>query len=242
MKDKPIFLTAEWRNLAMLNFAADPHVLYPLVPQGAELDSFDDVTYLTVVGFQFLQTRVLGCRVPFCVNFEEVNLRFYVRCRSDEGWRRGVVFVRELVPRRLISLVARAVYGESYVSYPMRHLISEDGGRRRAEYRWQRKGEWESLYVEGVEPFREIDQGTKEEFIADHYWGYTLRARGRAEYHVEHPRWRIQRSSRAELRADVSSLYGAPFAEFLSAEPLFAFIAQGSEVTVRRGRIVTERL
>ncbi|HEX8362069.1 MAG TPA: DUF2071 domain-containing protein, partial [Longimicrobium sp.] len=90
------FLAAEWRDLVMLNYEADPAALRPLVPAGTELDAWGGTTYVSMVGFLFLRTRVLGIPIPFHQDFEEVNLRFYVRRRGPEGWRRGVVFVREI--------------------------------------------------------------------------------------------------------------------------------------------------
>src|SRR6188508_3046287 len=139
------FLTAEWRDLAMLNFVADPQVLQPLVPAGTELDFHRGETYLSVVGFMFLDTRVLGAPIPFHRNFEEVNLRFYVRRQTPEGWRRGVAFVRELVPRQAIALVARLFYNEPYSAFPMRHGIKREDDELAVEYRWRRAGAWERL-------------------------------------------------------------------------------------------------
>ncbi|HTO08358.1 MAG TPA: DUF2071 domain-containing protein, partial [Myxococcota bacterium] len=119
----PVFLTAEWRDLAMLNYEIDPAVLEPRVPAGTELDAWSGRTFVSVVGFRFLRTRVLGVPVPYHVDFDEVNLRFYVRRKSGADWRRGVVFVKEIVPRRAIALVARVAYAENYVAHPMRHSI-----------------------------------------------------------------------------------------------------------------------
>ncbi len=80
------FLTAEWRHLAMLNYEIDPVILRPFVPSGTELDSWNGKTYVSIVGFLFLKTRVRGLAIPFHQNFEEINLRFYVRrlgaCRT----------------------------------------------------------------------------------------------------------------------------------------------------------------
>ncbi len=117
------FLTANWRYLAMLNFVVDPAIVAPLVPSGTELDYENGETFVSVVGFLFLDTRILGLPIPLHRDFEEVNLRFYVRKKSADTWRRGVVFVRELVPRRAIALVARAFYGENYLALPMKHEI-----------------------------------------------------------------------------------------------------------------------
>ncbi len=227
------FLTAEWRHLAMLNFAVDPRLLEPLVPVGTELDFHHVQTFVSVVGFMFLKTRVLGLPIPRHRNFEEVNLRFYVRRQTPEGWRRGVCFVRELVPRRAIAFVARVFYGEPHLALPMRHSIAEDLHEISAEYRWKRAGGWETLALSAANELRDSAPDSHEEFITEHYWGYTKRARGTSEYQVEHPCWRFRSGTKWNFDADVASLYGAQFVETLSVEPFSAFIAEGSAVTVR---------
>jgi uncharacterized protein YqjF (DUF2071 family) len=228
-----VFLSAEWRNLAMINYAIDPAALAPLVPAGTELDSFHGMTYVSLVGFQFLRTRVLGISFPFHRDFEEVNLRFYVRARSPAGWRRGVVFVRELVPRWAIAFVARVFYGEPYTALPMRHTIEETPPHFRARYEWRRRGDWESLEVAGSGEPGEIAAGSLEEFITEHYWGFTNRRSASTQYEVEHPRWRIRQVAGSKVEADIASLYGARFVESLSAAPASAFLAEGSAILVR---------
>jgi len=217
----------------MLNYAIDPAILQPHVPAGTELDSYRGVTYVSVVGFRFLDTRVFGMGFPFHKDFEEVNLRFYVRRKCDDGWRRGVVFIRELVPRRAIAFIARTFYGEPYSAFPMRHKIDHSGLSIRTEYAWKRASRWESLHVAGSGESQPVTGGSEEEFITEHYWGYTSRPTRCSEYEVEHPRWRIWRGVDAGLDADIATLYGAPFVESLSASPASAFIADGSPVTVR---------
>ena len=229
------FLTAEWRQLAMLNFAIDPKILASFVPDGTELDFHDGATFVSVVGFLFLHTRVLRLPIPFHRNFEEVNLRFYVRRRSTEGWRRGVTFVRELVPRRAIAFVARAFYDEPYLAMPMRHSIAQRPQELSVQYQWWRRDRWETLGMNATEEPRESGAGSHEEFITEHYWGYTRRSAGTSEYGVEHPRWRVRSATAWDFEADVASLYGAQFVETLKAPPVSAFIAEGSTVTVRRG-------
>jgi uncharacterized protein YqjF (DUF2071 family) len=143
------FLTAEWRYLLMLNYVVAPDLLRPHVPKGVELGTWNDKTYLSMVGFLFHQTKVLGRRIPWHGNFEEVNLRFYVRRRVPEGWRRGVVFIKEIVPRQLIAAVARLRYNEPYAAMPMRHDIKLENGNLRkggaVEYAWRYRGRWNSL-------------------------------------------------------------------------------------------------
>jgi uncharacterized protein len=233
-----VFLTAEWRHLLMINYTVDPRILRPLVPHGTELDFFGDRTFLSVVGFHFLQTRVFGVSIPFHKNFEEVNLRFYVRRKAPDGWRRGVVFVRELVPRAAIAFIARTVYGEPYSALPMRHKIENSTSGIRVEYGWRRRGTWESISGESTGEQREIATGSEAEFITEHYWGYTARAAGCNEYQVEHPRWRVWNCDHAALTSDISTLYGAEYVEPLSTQPTSSFIADGSPVIVRKKTLI----
>ncbi|MBI4545041.1 MAG: DUF2071 domain-containing protein [Gemmatimonadetes bacterium] len=233
------FLTADWRYLAMINYQVDPSQLRPRVPRGTELDLWNDRTFVSLVGFLFLKTRVLGIPVPFHRDFEEVNLRFYVRRRAAEGWRRGVVFIKEIVPRTAVALVARAVYGEKYVALPMRHRIDVPSGqaekRGSVQYEWKFNGEWNGLRVEPVEVARATAPASEEEFITEHYWGYSTTASGTIEYGVEHPRWRVWRVATSAVEGDLAGLYGAECARWLEQTPSSAFLADGSPVVVRRG-------
>ena len=236
------FLTAEWRHLALLNYEVDAAILAGRVPTGCELDSWNGHTFISVVGFQFLQTRVRGIPIPFHRNFDEVNLRFYVRRKADGLWRRGVVFVKEIVPRRAIALVARRVYGENYVALPMRHFVDRgaDGGAATLAYEWRRHGRWEglSMTLSGL-PFTPPDD-SEETFITEHYWGYSRQFNlTTIEYQVEHPRWRVFSGSAAGLACDVGSLYGPEFVSALSESPSSAFAAEGSAIVVRTGRRLT---
>jgi len=227
------FLTAEWRHLLMVNHVVDPAVLEPLVPAGTELDLWQGRAYVSVVGFRFLNTRVLGIMVPFHRNFDEVNLRFYVRRRFEAGWRAGVAFVKEIVPRRAIAFVARTLYNENYIRLPMRSAVTIPGPVR---YELRRAGSWESVSATAVgEPYLPAPD-SEEAFISEHYWGYARQRDGStAEYEVEHPPWRVWRCEAPALASQAANLYGEPLARFLSAPPASAFVAEGSSVVVRRG-------
>lgn len=217
----------------MLNYAIDPEILAPFVPDGTELDFHHGRTFVSVVGFLFLRTRLRGIPIPFHRDFEEVNLRFYVRHRGAEGWRRGVTFVRELVPRRAIAVVARVFYDEPYLAVPMRHNLVHDAEGLSAEYQWRREGRWETLGICAVGESFETAPNSHEEFITEHYWGYTKRAVGTSGYQVEHPRWRVRSAKSWKFDANVATLYGPMFVETLKAEPVSAFIAEGSAIQVR---------
>lgn len=234
------FLAARWRRLVMLNYEADPAVLRPLVPRGVELDTWGGRHFVSVVGFQFLDTRLLGVPVPFYRNFDEINLRFYVRRRADDGWRRGVVFVKEIVPRWALATVARVAYGEKYVARPMRHRIDLAADRDTpdgvVEYSWRDAGAWHHVRATTQGSAQPLVEGSQEQFITEHYWGYAAqRGGGTVEYRVEHPSWHVWQAADPGLDCDVERVYGRQFVESLAAEPVSAFVADGSPVVVRRG-------
>src|SRR6185437_11165669 len=106
--DRRVFLSAVWRQLAMLNYRVDPALLAPYLPAGTTLDLWRGDAFISVVGLLFDDTRVLHVPIPFHITFPEVNLRCYVRREVGGETRRGVVFIRELVPRAAIAFVARA--------------------------------------------------------------------------------------------------------------------------------------
>src|SRR5436190_7594180 len=165
------FLTAQWRNLILLTYAVDPAHLIDLVPPGTTLDSWRGQSFVTLVGFQFLETKVLGAPVPFHQDFEEVNLRFYVRRIMEDGVRQGVVFIRELVPRPLVGGMARLLYREPYLVVPMRSKVNE-GPPPDVEYQWDTKGRWSRLAGAGTGEGAVPDTGTLEEFLTVRHWGY----------------------------------------------------------------------
>src|SRR5271154_1668882 len=165
-----IFLTAEWRWLAMLNYEIDPMALASFVPAGTELDFWNGKAFVSLVGFLFQRTRVGGISIPFHRNFEEINLRFYVRRKADDGWRRGVVFIKELVPRSAIAFVARKFYNENYIALPMSHRIEkvrED--IKSVSYSWQLNGREDFLKLAVHGQAQPLVDGSIQEFITEHY-------------------------------------------------------------------------
>lgn len=232
MEEVPVFLRARWQHLAMINYEVDPALLNPLVPAGTELDLFGGRCFLSIVGFLFVDVRLRGLLIPFHTRFEEVNLRFYVRRRLPEETRRGVVFVRELVPLPAVALVARWRFGERYSALPMRHRVTGD----LVTYDWRHRGRWEGLRLEPAGDWSSAEPGSEEEFITEHYWGYTATARGTVEYRVTHPRWQVSRARTATVDCDAERLYGPGFAGVLAGAPASAFLADGSAVAVLRGR------
>jgi uncharacterized protein len=233
------FLTATWRNLAMLNYRVDPALLAPHVPQGTTLDTHDGATWVSLVGFLFDDTRVLGLRIPFHVKFPEINLRFYVRRTSGSDVRRGVVFIKEIVPSPTIALVARLGYNEPYETRRMGSYVAARAPKDplHVSYSWApRLGGWAHITVDTTEAHPQpIAPGSHEEYITEHFWGYTRqRDGGTIEYHVEHPSWRVWQTARATVTGHTEELYGLEFAKLLEGAPDSAFLAEGSAVTVSR--------
>jgi uncharacterized protein YqjF (DUF2071 family) len=235
-----VFLTACWRHLLMLNYVVDPAVLEPFAPRGTEVDTWNGRTFASMVGFRFLDTRVAGIGIPWHRDFEEINLRFYVRRKVPDGWRRGVVFLREIVPRPAIALVARFAYNERHVARPMSHRVDTTRGALfaggRVEYAWRERGHEHRLGATLAGSSAPATPGSEEEFITEHYWGYSAqRDGGCVEYQVEHPPWNVWPARDSSFACDVSAVYGPAFHDCLTAPPASAFVAEGSAIVVRRG-------
>jgi uncharacterized protein YqjF (DUF2071 family) len=234
MPDSRPFLTAEWKNLLMLNYVVDAALLEPLVPAGTELDWFSGKAWLSLIGFKFNRTRVLGFAVPFHQDFEEVNVRFYVRREA----KRGVVFISELVPKRAIAAVARLAFNEKYRCVPMDHRVEyrADGQVARAEYEWG-FGEGRCAIRTDTEGQSFLPEaGSASEFITEHYWGYAAQKDwGCLEYEVRHPQWQVWSAKGAEFSGDGAAYYGPEIGSILTRQPDSAFLAKGSPVTVGKG-------
>ena len=224
-----VFLSAQWRQLAMLNYRVPHDLVVPYVPAGTELDLWQGSAYVSVVGFMFRDTLVIGLPIPFHRTFEEVNLRTYVRRTVDGLERRAVTFIRELVPRSAIAITARLSYNEPYRAVPMAHRIDDD----RVEYSWRTSEGWTRLRLEGLGPAAAATAGSEEEFITRRHWGYTRQRDGSTiEYEVRHPPWTVRAARRTVLEGDLAGTYGDRFARILAAPPHSAFFADGSAVTV----------
>lgn len=226
------FLTAKWHDLVMANYQIAPHLLDDYVPPGTSLDLHDRKCFVSLVAFMFLDVRVLKVPVPFHVNFEEVNLRFYVKRETPEDVRRGVVFIKEIVPRLAIAAVARVFYGEPYEAWRMSHAKTEND----LSYAWWKANSVNQIKIEIGENMGVPDENSHGEFIVEHYWGYTKRGANRTdEYKVEHPKWELFDAENYEIECDFGRLYGERFAFLAHEKPYSIFMAKGSPVAVYKG-------
>ncbi len=233
------FLTAEWRKLALINYEIDPAILQKYIPAGTELDYWEGKCYVSLVGFMFVNTRLLGIKIPFHTNFEEVNLRFYVKRLVNNEWRRGVVFIKEIVPKPALSLVANTIYNENYQTLPMQHSWQEHEVYQEIIYKWKLKSQWQTINLTTGKIATEISAGSEAEFVTEHYWGYAKASKTRTnEYQVTHPRWLVYPVLTANISVDFSLNYGSPFSFLNMATPLSVMLAEGSEITVESKNVI----
>lgn len=233
---KRLFLSAKWEYLAMFNYAVDPQILQKHVPPGTELDFFDGKALVSIVGFLFNDTKVLGIRWPFHVNFEEANLRYYIKRFDGTQWKRGVGFVSEIVPKPLVANMANLLYNEHYSTAKMGHRIIEKPDNLFVEYTWKKRNQLRNvLQINAVPELQEIEAGSEAEFIFEHYFGYNqLNSTTTIEYAVNHPRWKVYPVTSFSIDCDIENLYGKEFVPYiLNKQPHSVFLAKGSSVTVK---------
>ena len=225
------FITAAWRDLLMLNWRVDPALLDPLVPMGTELDPWKGSHWVSLVGFRFLDLAVKGVPVVGHRDFPEINMRFYVKREVKGEVRCGVVFLRELTPRRMVEWVARTVYNEPYETLPMRSLVNGS----QTKYEMQQAGQWQGMSSVATGAWREPNP--MEEFFIEHYWGYNRQTDGGAmEYEVTHSKWRTRPAQLARFDLDVETLYGPEWLSTLTRKPDSVVLADGSKVVVLSGK------
>jgi uncharacterized protein YqjF (DUF2071 family) len=236
------FLNAEWRKLSFANYEVNPSFLLKYVPPGTELDLWEDKCFVSLIGFMFMNTKILGITVPFHINFEEVNLRFYVKRFENNTWKRGAVFIKEIVSKPALTFVANTLYNEHYQTLPMRHHWAENSKNRVVEYQWKKKKTWQSFKVCAALTATEIEKDSETEFITEHYWGYAkVNDNISNEYEVTHPRWKEYKVESSEINVDFGLVYGKRF-EFLNElKPTSIMLAEGSEITVEGKNKIREK-
>jgi uncharacterized protein YqjF (DUF2071 family) len=226
------FLKAEWRKLAIINYEINPNIILKYLPEGTELDFYKGKCYVSLVGFMFLNTKLLGLPIPFHRNFEEVNLRFYVKKKENGVWKRGVAFIKEIVPKPALSFVANSVYKENYHTMPMKNLIHEGEDELLIRYSWKDKS-WHSIQVTAESTARSMEVGSEFEFITEHYWGFTRKEGRTSEYEVCHPKWDYYLVKDYQLEIHFDKIYGKDFEELDHQNPISVMLAEGSEIEVR---------
>ena len=233
------FLSAEWRKLILVNYPVEKAALQPYLPTKAELDEWNGKLYVSLVGFMFLNTKMLGIKIPFHINFPEVNLRFYVRVKENNSWKRGVVFIKEIVPKPAISIVANEFFNERYATMAMKNYHLTDNNELTVGYEWKYKHQWNKLKVVAEPISKLIAEGSKEEFITQHFWGYSsTRKKETVEYEVAHPKWESYPVKNYSINCDFEGLYGSSFGYLSQIQPESVMLAEGSEIAVFNKKII----
>lgn len=226
------FLTAEWRKLAVINYEIDPIILLKYVPEGTELDFYQEKCYVSLVGFMFLNTKLLGISVPFHRNFEEVNLRFYVKKKENSTWKRGVVFVKEIVPKAALSIVANTFYNENYKTLPMKNKIEIKDENLHVNYAWKEKN-WHSIDIIAENEEKAMEDHSEFEFITEHYFGFTKNGKNTLEYEVCHPKWTYYPIISHQIKVNFEEVYGQDFSCLNEFQPISVMLAEGSKIEVK---------
>ena len=227
------FINAEWRKLAIANYVIDPEILRKYVPAGTEIDLWKDKCYVSLIGFMFLNTKLLGIKIPFHTNFEEVNLRFYVKRWENNTCKRGVVFIKEIVPKPALTFIANTIYKEHYETLPMMHNWEENNLNRTVSYLWKKNEIWHSFMVQATLDSSEIKSYSETEFITEHYWGYAKVTDSKTnEYEVTHPKWKQYLVTHSEINVDFGAVYGTDFEFMNSMKPISVMLIEGSEITI----------
>jgi hypothetical protein len=238
------FLPARWENLCLLQYAVPAELAADRVPKGMEADRLDGQAFVSVVPFQFRGVHVLGVPWPGFTDFDELNLRHYVRRRLPDGsFERGVVFVREFVPQSFVAWVARTIYHEPYRAAPFRHNVIVEGdpatGRRTAVAELDWEGRTHRITVRAEGPAFTPGEGSVEHFFKEHTWGYGKTRGGEPiRYRVEHPVWRVWPVTGCEVDLDFASIYGPEWGFLTGRRPHSVVFAEGSPIKVfPKGRL-----
>jgi uncharacterized protein len=227
------FLTARWENLIMANYETDPAILVPYLPKGTELDYHNGKTYVSLVGFMFVNTKIFGLPIPGMGTFEEINLRFYVTRQENNKLKRGVVFINETVPYKTVAWLANKLYKEHYTAIPTRHDW-QITGTKQIDYYWKIKNAWNHIKVSAALQSETMQVNSIEEFVFEHYYGYTkLSAAATSEYKVEHPRWRVNPVNDVDIHCDFEAFYGKNFKHLATQKPSSVMLAEGSAIAVK---------
>jgi uncharacterized protein len=227
------FLNANWENIIMANYAVAPEVLQPFLPNGVALDLYNGKAYVSLVGFMFKKKKIFKIPIPYFGSFEEINLRFYVKRKDGDIEKRGVVFINETIPYKVVAWMANKLYKEHYTTIPTKHNININKDNKQIEYYWKINNIWNSIKVNATLTNEQMPKNSFEEYIFEHYFGYTkIDETNTEEYTINHPSWKTNTINNYEIDCDFEAMYGNPFAHLTNMKPNSIFIAEGSSVSV----------
>ena len=228
-----VFLKAKWENIIMANYEIEPKILIPFLPKGVDLDLYDGKAYIRLVGFMFKNTKLFNIPIPLLGTFEEINLRFYVTRKDGNQTKRGVVFINETIPYKLVAWMANKLYKEHYTVVPTKNDIRSDEKSQKIEFKWLLNKKWNSIFVEAEIESEKMKKNSLEKFIYEHYYGYTkIDEQKTEEYQLQHPSWKVHEVVNYKIDCDFEAMYGESFSVLNQTKPTAVFIAEGSKVAV----------
>lgn len=228
------FLSARWENIIMANYAVDSELLMPYLPKGVELDFHEGKTYVSLVGFLFKDTKLFSIPIPILGTFEEINLRFYVKRTEGSTVKRGVVFINETVPYQAVAWMANKLYKEHYTVVPTKSRFKITSSIKHIVYQWQVAKIWNTISVVAKTEKLPMKPGSIEEFIFEHYYGYTKISNHKTEeYRINHPSWLVNEIQEYDIDCDFNAMYGTDFSHLSNLQPDSIMIAEGSAVSVK---------
>ena len=227
------FLKANWEHIIMANYEINPEILVPFLPKGVTLDLFEGKAYVSLVGFMFKKTKLFNMPIPWLGTFEEINLRFYVKRNEGASIKRGVVFINETIPYKLVAWMANKLYKEHYTVVPTKHNFNKTEQNQQLKFEWLLNKKWNSILVETETQSKAMEPNSFEEFIYEHYYGYTkVNESATEEYRLQHPSWAVYKVNDYKIDCHFSEMYGDPFSVLNHTQPRAVFVAKGSSVKV----------
>jgi uncharacterized protein YqjF (DUF2071 family) len=214
------------------SFEADHKLLKEFIPHKTELADWNGKFYMSLVGFLFEKPSLLGIPSPIFRKFEEINLRFYVRRKIKNGWRKGVVFIKEIAPSSTIGLFAKWLYGENFISLPTKHSIKKIQDETQLCYNWKVRDGWNHMKLRYSNKELIPPPESLEAFIHDHFYGYTYGKNRSREFCIEHKPWKIFPGLSFGMKLNARELYGEAFSHYFNAPVSMPFLMDGSRTKV----------
>ena len=235
MVGNKIFLIANWNYLLLANYAVPKNVLMPFLPKDCELALWENQAFVSIVGFQFNNTKVFKIKWPCFTNFIEINLRFYLQYKGQ----RAVCFIKEYVPSYIIAGIARTVYNEPYERKNITTYCEKINEKLRLAYKIHVKDHPFTISTT-VDDMPYIPSKNSEEyFFKEHSLGVGRTRNGKTLiYNVYHPEWKVFPIRSSFIEIDWGFFFGSVFAFLENKKPDSIFLAEGSAVTVYKHKVI----
>ena len=237
--DRKTLYAAEWREIVVINFEIDPKLLRNFIPPKTELDFFNETSFVTLMARACKNVKPYGWPIVFAKSIDQILLRFYVKRKVGDTWRRGVCLIRDYLPKRKASFFLNWMFKHSFTQVPIKRTSSnfESGLPTQlptVEYQWTTGDYVNHIKVNARSQMRQQEQETKESFVLDHHYGYTVKEGKTYEYYVEYSPWAMWDAQSGSFDCDTENVFGRPFVRALKQRPASVFLARGSDVIIYR--------